>query len=118
MYLVLAALLAAQTPPSVASPPSSDTAHLVIVATTDVHGQALGWDDVRDVPAPGGLSRAATILETLRAQYPDQVILLDAGDLLQGTPLATYFSSVAPRRPHPMVDAFNALGYDAATPGN
>ena len=114
MRFVLGLLLAVQTPP----PASSDTAHIVIVATTDVHGRALGWDYVHDREAPGGLSRAAAILTTLRAQYPDQVILVDAGDLLEGNAFASYFGRVERRRPDPLVDALNALQYDAATPGN
>ncbi len=114
MHLALGFLLAVQTPP--ASP--ADSAHVVLVATTDVHGRALAWDYVRDREAPGGLSRAAAILATLRAQYPDQVVLVDAGDLLQGNPFASYFGRVERRRPHPMVDALNALRYDVATPGN
>src|SRR5881396_905100 len=90
MYLLLT-VLAVQQPASRPAPPVSDTAHVVIVATTDVHGRVLGWDYVRDAAAPGGLSRAATMVETLRAQYPEQVVL---------------------------VDALNAMQYDAATPGN
>jgi 2',3'-cyclic-nucleotide 2'-phosphodiesterase (5'-nucleotidase family) len=109
---LLALLAALQTP---AAP---DTTRLVILATTDVHGRMLGWDYVRDAEAPGGLSRAATIIETLRARFPDRVVLLDAGDLLQGNPFATYFAREDARRPHPIIDALNALGYDAATPGN
>jgi 2',3'-cyclic-nucleotide 2'-phosphodiesterase / 3'-nucleotidase / 5'-nucleotidase len=97
---------------------ASDSAHLVIVATTDVHGRVLGWDYVRDAPAPGGLSRAATAIEAVRAQYPGAVVLLDAGDLLQGNPFATFFARQDHRQPHPIVDALNALQYDAATPGN
>ncbi len=102
-------------PPSQASP---DTAHVVIVATTDVHGRIRGWDYVRDAAGPGGLARAATILETLRGQHPDRVLLVDAGDLLQGNPFATYFATEDRSRPHPIVDAFNGLGYDVVTPGN
>jgi 2',3'-cyclic-nucleotide 2'-phosphodiesterase (5'-nucleotidase family) len=90
----------------------------VIVATTDVHGRVLGWDYVRDRAARGGLSRAAAILTTLRAQYPGEVILVDAGDLLEGNPFAKYFGRVERRRPDPVVDALNALQYDVATPGN
>jgi 2',3'-cyclic-nucleotide 2'-phosphodiesterase (5'-nucleotidase family) len=115
MHFALAVLFAAQTPLSAAS---SDSAHVVLVATTDVHGRVLAWDYVRDRAAPGGLSRAAAILETLRAQYPDQVVVVDAGDLLQGNPFAGYFGRVERRRPNPMVDALNALRYDAAVPGN
>jgi 2',3'-cyclic-nucleotide 2'-phosphodiesterase (5'-nucleotidase family) len=110
MILIAALLLALQTP--------SDTAHVVIVATTDVHGRALGWDYVRDAAAPGGLSRAATALETLRARYPGILVLVDGGDLLQGNPFATFYGRYDKRRPQPIVDAMNALQYDAVTPGN
>src|SRR5690348_2593331 len=115
MLRLLALLAALQNP---VTPAPSDSAHVVIVATTDVHGHVLGWDYVKGGEGPGGLSRAATILETLRAQYPGQVVLVDAGDLLEGTLLATYYGHEHPQRPHPIVDAFNALQYDAATPGN
>src|SRR3989454_1329327 len=122
MRLLLALLVAAQSPVVPAPPPppspTPDTAHLVIVATTDVHGRVLGWDYVRDVAAPGGLSRAATVVETLRAQYPDQVVLVDAGDLIEGNLFAGYFAERDSQRPHPVVDALNAMQYDVATPGN
>jgi len=84
--VLLSALLLAFQNPQVAPAASPDTAHIVIVATTDVHGRVLGWDYVRDAVAPGGLSRVATALETLRARYPGTVVLVDAGDLLQETP--------------------------------
>jgi 2',3'-cyclic-nucleotide 2'-phosphodiesterase / 3'-nucleotidase / 5'-nucleotidase len=113
MHVLFALLLASQAPSQ-----ASDTTHLVIVATTDVHGHVLGWDYVRDAETPGGLSRAATILEGLRAQYPGRVVLVDAGDLLQGNPFATFFARQDQRQPQPIVDALNALQYDAAVPGN
>jgi len=96
----------------------SDTAHIVIVATTDIHGRVFGWDYVRDAAAPGGLSRAATALETLRSRYPGRLVLLDAGDLLQGNPFATFYGRYDKRQPQPVVDALNALQYDVVTPGN
>ena len=101
-----------------AAPAVQDSAHLVIVATTDVHGRATGWDYVNDRPWGGGLVRAARPIDSLRAAYPDQVVLVDAGDLLQGDPFAAYFAQVAPRDPNPIVDVMNQLGYDVATPGN
>jgi 2',3'-cyclic-nucleotide 2'-phosphodiesterase (5'-nucleotidase family) len=113
MGFLFALLLASQAPSQAA-----DTTHLVIVATTDVHGRVRGWDYVKDAEAPGGLSRAATILETLRAQNPGRLVLVDAGDLLQGNPFATFFGRQDQRQPQPIVDALNALQYDAATPGN
>jgi 2',3'-cyclic-nucleotide 2'-phosphodiesterase (5'-nucleotidase family) len=113
MRLLCSLLLALQNPPG-----APDTAHIVIVATTDVHGRVFGWDYVRDVAAPGGLSRAATALETLRARYPGNLVVVDAGDLLQGNPFATFFGRYDKRQPQPIVSAMNAVQYDVVTPGN
>jgi 2',3'-cyclic-nucleotide 2'-phosphodiesterase/3'-nucleotidase/5'-nucleotidase len=118
MHLLLALVAATQQPLPRPASPVADSAHVVLVATTDVHGRVLGWDYVRDAPAPGGLSRAATIVETLRVQYPDQVVLVDAGDLIEGNLFAAYFAERDSQRPHPVVDALNAMQYDVATPGN
>ena len=63
------------------------------------------------------LARAATIVDSLRAAHAGRVLLVDAGDDLQGTPLA----HVALRdslRPHPVAAAMNAMRYDAAAIGN
>ena len=100
------------------APTVQDSAHLVIIATTDVHGRATAWDYVRDRPWAGGLVRAARPIDSLRAAYPGEVVLVDAGDLLQGDPFATYYAQVAPQDVNPIVDVMNQLGYDAATPGN
>jgi len=116
MHFLSALLMTLATQASPSQAP--DSAHVVIVATTDVHGRVLGWDYVRDAVAPGGLSRAATALETLRARYPGIVVLVDAGDLLQGNPFATYFGRYDSRQPQPIVDALNTLQYDVVTPGN
>ncbi len=115
---LLVALLTLQTPPQASPSSAADSAHVVIVATTDVHGRALGWDYVRDAAAPGGLGRVATAVETLRARYPGILVLADAGDLLQGNPFATFFARYDQRQPQPIVDAMNALQYDVVTPGN
>jgi 2',3'-cyclic-nucleotide 2'-phosphodiesterase/3'-nucleotidase len=96
----------------------ADTTHLVLVATTDVHGHATDWDFVADRPFPGGLVRAATVIDSLRARYPGEVLVVDAGDLIEGDPFASYYARTAPRVPHPLVEALNLIGYDVATPGN
>jgi 2',3'-cyclic-nucleotide 2'-phosphodiesterase (5'-nucleotidase family) len=101
-----------------AAAPLQDTAHVVLVATTDIHGHATDWDYVTDRPFAGGVARVAAVVDSLRARYPGRVLLVDAGDLLQGDPFATYYARVAPTRPHPIIEALNLAGYDAATPGN
>jgi 2',3'-cyclic-nucleotide 2'-phosphodiesterase/3'-nucleotidase len=107
--LFAASLAVAQAP---------DTAHVVLVATTDVHGRATAWDYLADRPAPGGLTRAATLVDSLRRRYPGQVVVLDAGDVLQGDAFAAYHARAGHRGPNPIVEAMNLVGYDAATPGN
>ena len=109
--LSLLAFLALTVPPQ-------DSAHIVVVATTDIHGHATDWDYVTNRPFPGGLSRVATIVDSLKRSYPGQVVVVDAGDLIQGNPFATYFGRVAPRDPNPVIEAMNLTGYDVATPGN
>jgi 2',3'-cyclic-nucleotide 2'-phosphodiesterase/3'-nucleotidase/5'-nucleotidase len=96
----------------------TDTAHVLVVATTDVHGHVTDWDYLANQPASGGLTRVATIVDSLKLRYPGQVVLVDAGDLIQGDPFATYFARVAPRDPNPVIEAMSLTGYDAATPGN
>jgi 2',3'-cyclic-nucleotide 2'-phosphodiesterase (5'-nucleotidase family) len=124
MLSVIAALhlLTAPVPAGCRSPcplvPPPDTAHVVIVATTDVHGHATDWDYVANQPFPGGLSRVATIVDSLKAAYPGRVIVADAGDVIQGDPFATYFARVGPHDANPVMDAMNLTGYDVATPGN
>ncbi|HEX3234340.1 MAG TPA: 5'-nucleotidase C-terminal domain-containing protein [Gemmatimonadales bacterium] len=98
--------------------PLQDSAHVVLVATTDVHGHATAWDYVGHRPFGGGLARVATVIDSLRSRYPGQVLVADAGDLLEGDPFATYFARIAPREPSPVIEAMNLAGYDVATPGN
>ena len=68
---------------------------LLVAATTDVHGHLMGWDYYAARPDTArGLTRAATIIDSIRASASGTFVLVDAGDMLQGTPL-TY---VAARR--------------------
>ncbi len=97
---------------------TQDSAHVVIVATTDVHGRATAWNYLTNTPHPGGLARAARAVDSLRLEYRDQVVLVDVGDMIQGEPFAEYFARVAPRDPNPIIDAMNLMAYDAATLGN
>jgi 2',3'-cyclic-nucleotide 2'-phosphodiesterase/3'-nucleotidase len=95
-----------------------DTVRVVVVASTDVHGRAYHWDYLTEAEAPWGITRAATVIDSLRAEYPGSVVVMDAGDLIQGSPFATYFARERESEVNPVVDALNAAGYDVATPGN
>jgi len=90
---------------------------LIILHTTDVHGNISPYDYFEDRPARGGLAKVFTIVKQYR-QKEDNLILLDGGDLLQGTPLAYYFNRIESLIPNPLILTMNYMRYDAFTVGN
>lgn len=98
---------------------AQDRVELRIAATTDVHGRLRGWDYYADAADPArGLARAATIVDSLRRAAPGRVILVDAGDLLQGNPMTFVAGRVDSLAPHPVIAAMNLMRYDASAIGN
>jgi 2',3'-cyclic-nucleotide 2'-phosphodiesterase (5'-nucleotidase family) len=87
----------------------SPTITLSVIGTNDVHGALLPVDGNRGLPLFAGY--VANLRKT-RAQDGGFVLLIDAGDMWQGT-LESNFSEGAS-----VVAAFNAMGYDAAAIGN
>ena len=99
--------------------PSAQPLDLVVAATTDVHGRIRGWDYYADAPdSTRGLARAATIIDSLRKMSPVSPIVVDAGDFLQGNPLAYVTARVDTTMPNPIIAAMNAVQYDAVAIGN
>ncbi|HET8605288.1 MAG TPA: 5'-nucleotidase C-terminal domain-containing protein, partial [Marmoricola sp.] len=86
------------------------------------------WDYYKDAEYDDGkhndvgVAKVATLMDAVRSQRRGQPILtLDAGDTIQGTPLAYYYALKQPIGPtveHPMAKAMNLMGYDAAALGN
>lgn len=100
---------------AVSRPPAAPR-HLVLAATTDVHGWIAGHEEKFSDGRPeqwrsGGLDVLGGYLANLRAANPN-VILLDSGDMYQGT-LESNLSEG-----DPVVRAFNELRYDAVAVGN
>lgn len=92
---------------------------IVVAATTDVHGRIRGWDYYANAADPSrSLAGAATIVDSVRTANPNGVVLVDAGDLLQGNPLTFVAAKVAPPVAHPVIAAMNVMRYDAAVLGN
>jgi 5'-nucleotidase len=59
----------------------------------------------------GGVAKRATIIETIRKENPN-VLLLDAGDIFQGTPYFNYYGGELEFK------LMNVMGYDIVTLGN
>ena len=101
---------------------------LTIMGTTDLHGTVFNWNYFTNAEYDDsakndiGLAKVATLVEAVRTQRGrDHTLMIDAGDTIQGTPLAYYFARIAPitdGNVHPMAAAMNHIGYDAAALGN
>jgi 2',3'-cyclic-nucleotide 2'-phosphodiesterase / 3'-nucleotidase len=92
-------------------------AHIVILSTTDMHGRIFPIDYYTNKYDNVGIAKVATLVRQTRKDDPD-LLLLDSGDTIQGTPLE-YFHNKRHNKPSdPMMLAMSALGYDAMTVGN
>jgi 2',3'-cyclic-nucleotide 2'-phosphodiesterase/3'-nucleotidase len=104
---------------------------VTVLATTDLHGNLVPTDYFTDKPASRGLAKIATLIHEVRREAPN-VILVDCGDTIQGTPLETVYQSYVnqgrlpmrlrfvgpPLRHDPMMAIMNRLGYAATVLGN
>ncbi|MET8010597.1 5'-nucleotidase C-terminal domain-containing protein [Streptomyces sp. NPDC005271] len=101
-----------------------------VMGTTDLHGNVFNWDYFTDAEFDDkahndvGLAKISTLVEQVRMEKGRRnTLLIDAGDTIQGTQLSYYYAKVDPitgaNGPvHPMAQAMNAIGYDAAALGN
>ncbi|RSS51976.1 bifunctional UDP-sugar hydrolase/5'-nucleotidase [Streptomyces sp. WAC01280] len=101
-----------------------------VMGTTDLHGNVFNWDYFTDKEFDDkahndiGLAKISTLVDQVREEKGRcNTLLIDAGDTIQGTQLSYYYAKVDPitarRGPvHPMAQAMNAIGYDAAALGN
>ncbi|GGM59812.1 bifunctional metallophosphatase/5'-nucleotidase [Dactylosporangium sucinum] len=133
---VLSAAAAAAAAPFVApavaeahQPGAPKTWDLTLLGTSDTHGNVYNWDYYKDAEYDDsahndiGLAKVATLVNRIRAERRGKATLvLDAGDTIQGTPLATYYAKQEPitstHEKHPMARAMNVIEYDAVTLGN
>ena len=92
-------------------------AHITILSTTDLHGNIYPIDYNTNKPDVRGLARVATVVKQARRETPD-LLLLDSGDTIQGTPLTFHHAKVNNKPPDPMMSVMSAIGYDAMAVGN
>ncbi|MGC5327446.1 bifunctional 2',3'-cyclic-nucleotide 2'-phosphodiesterase/3'-nucleotidase [Brevibacillus sp. SYSU BS000544] len=95
--------------------------NLRIMETTDIHTNLLNFDYYKNtVSEKVGLAKTATLVKQARKEVKNSV-LVDNGDLIQGTPLGTYKAKIDELRNkevHPAIKAMNLMKYDVATLGN
>ncbi|KQS53327.1 MAG: metallophosphatase [Flavobacteriaceae bacterium] len=86
--------------------------HITILHTNDVHSHIDPFPptDAKN-PNMGGVSRRASLIESIRRENPN-VLLLDAGDIFQGTPYFNYYGGELEFK------LMSMMKYDLATMGN
>ncbi len=89
---------------------------IIFVETSDVHGAIYPYDFMMGKDAGGSLARVKTYVNTLRKE--NNVVLLDNGDILQGTPVVYYYNFVDTSATHLYARVMNYMEYDAASVGN
>ncbi|PKQ44863.1 bifunctional metallophosphatase/5'-nucleotidase [Confluentibacter flavum] len=91
---------------------TSKTSKITILHTNDVHSHidVFGPEDGRNANK-GGVARRASLIESIRNENPN-TLLLDAGDIFQGTPYFNYYGGELEFK------LMSMLKYDASTIGN
>jgi 2',3'-cyclic-nucleotide 2'-phosphodiesterase/3'-nucleotidase len=92
-------------------------AQVTILQTTDLHGHIYPIDYYTNKPDMNGLAKAATLIRQARKENPN-LLLLDSGDTIQGTPLVYYHNKKNNAPPDPMMLVMSALKYDSMAVGN
>ena len=114
---VAAALLFPSHPCIAASSDEAET-HVVILGTSDLHGNILGYSYEDNVETDNnGMARLYTYIQQVREENPI-VYLIDGGDDIQGTIMTDDIANKAPDDEHPVIAAMNYMGYDSMTLGN
>lgn len=104
----------------VAASVNAATVDLRILETTDLHSNMMDFDYYKDTPTEKfGLVRTASLINAARGETVNSV-LVDNGDLIQGSPLGDYMAAKGLKAGdiHPVYKALNTLDYAVGNLGN
>ena len=96
------------------------TVDLRILETTDLHSNMMDFDYYKDTPTEKfGLVRTASLINAARGEVKNSV-LVDNGDLIQGSPLGDYMAAKGLKKGeiHPVYKAMNTRDYAVGNLGN
>ena len=94
-----------------------DRVQITILGTTDLHGNINPIDYYTNKPDNRGIAKVATLIKRVRKEQPN-VVLIDSGDTIQGSPLESFHGRKNNQPRDPMMLIMSALNYDAMTVGN
>jgi 2',3'-cyclic-nucleotide 2'-phosphodiesterase (5'-nucleotidase family) len=113
--LVVVLLISGLAIPAAAQPAAAPAAPIAftILHTNDFHGQ------LEPSGSNPGMARVAQVANDIRtALGPDNVLLVDAGDEMQGSLLSNLGDGTPTGKGIPTISTFNAMDYEVATFGN
>lgn len=91
---------------------TTKTKHITLLHTNDTHSHIDPFEMSHPKnPNKGGIARRATLVDQIRKENPN-TLLLDAGDIFQGTPYFNYYGGELELK------LMSMMKYDAATLGN
>ncbi|MBC5730539.1 5'-nucleotidase C-terminal domain-containing protein [Pseudoflavonifractor hominis] len=101
--------------PALAAEPAS--LEIGIYSTTDMHGKCYDLNPIDGKEVKNSYLKVATAMEKERAAM-DGTILIDNGDIIQGSSIISYNMNMEGGKDNPMAICLRYIGYDAFVPGN
>lgn len=93
---------------------AEESMNLQILATSDLHGKFMPYNYATNlVDSTGSLAQIATAIKQLKAENPNNTIVVDNGDIIQDNSESLFLDEK-----NPMILGMNAIGYDTITLGN
>ncbi|MCC3358656.1 bifunctional metallophosphatase/5'-nucleotidase [Bacillus sp. REN16] len=90
---------------------------ITVLETSDVHGNIFPINYGNNEAVGLGLAKIATVIKEERRKNRNTIVV-DNGDLIQGTPFTYHYVRSNRHKPNPMITLLNDLNYDAAVIGN
>ncbi|MBT2640586.1 MULTISPECIES: bifunctional UDP-sugar hydrolase/5'-nucleotidase [unclassified Bacillus (in: firmicutes)] len=94
-----------------------DKCELVVLQTSDIHGNILPISYGNNEEINSGLAKLGSAFKNV-LKNNDCNLLIDNGDVIQGTPLTYHFARNMKGYKNPVISVMNYLGYDVAVIGN
>ncbi|MBQ1679106.1 MAG: 5'-nucleotidase C-terminal domain-containing protein, partial [Oscillospiraceae bacterium] len=122
--LLTLAMVLSLLPMSFAAEPAEEGTSLdfVVLSTTDMHGKCWDKNVLTDGNENNTMLRVSTAVSQYRETYGDNMLLIDNGDLYQGTPVSTVqlgkITSGESSEPPAMALCLGDIGYDVSVLGN
>lgn len=97
---------------------NAQTVKLKIIESTDEHGAIFPYDFTEQREINNSLSHVYSYIKQERAKKEQEVVLINGGDIIQGTPAVYYYNFEKQNAPHLHAEVLNYMKYDAAAVGN